>query len=98
MNVNYYVHPANGDLIHLGGQSKPDRFHFRAHPDRGVESYDAWLGLLDLGEIRTESGTPITRDEMIATANSGDRRWGPSQPYPGRFDDGPHRFTMGEFC
>lgn len=97
MNVNYYVHTPDGDTIHLGGQSSPAKFHLRAHPERGVMTYDAWLTLLDLGEIRTESGTPLTRDEMIATANSGDWRASSRQPHDGQFFDGPHRFTIGEF-
>lgn len=72
MSTNYYVRPAGtpeGDEgIHLGKWGSAG-FTFQAHPDRDVMTYEAWLGLLDLGEIWSESGYTLTRDEMIQHAN-----------------------------
>lgn len=98
MNVNYYVDTPDGEEIHLGGQSSPGPFQFRAHPARDVMSYESWLGLLDLGQIRNENHRPVTRDEMVEIADSGDWRSEPRRPGRDQFDDGRHRFTTVWFC
>ncbi|WP_018219122.1 hypothetical protein [Salinispora vitiensis] len=71
MSTNYYVRIANtpddGEGIHLG-QHAAGTFTFRAHPDRNVTDYEAWLNQLDQGEIVAESGYTVTRDEMVAIA------------------------------
>lgn len=97
MNVNYNVHTADGEQIHLGGQSSPGRFHFRAHPDRDVMSYDAWRGLLDLGEIRAEHGRVCTKEELVGYANERVPCWA-DIPGPDQFLDGRYLFTAVEFC
>jgi hypothetical protein len=98
MNVNYYVHTPNGEQIHLGGQSSPGRFYFRAHPDRDVMSYEAWLGLLDLGEVRAEHGRVCTKDELVGYANELAPRWAYTNSGPNQFLDGRYLFTTVEFC
>ncbi|MEU0078475.1 hypothetical protein ABZY58_11315 [Micromonospora tulbaghiae] len=76
MSTNYYVRtadtPVDSEGIHLG-QHAAGGFTFRAHPDRSVTDYQSWLAQLDSGQIVTDSGRAVTRDEMIQVASEQSR-------------------------
>src|ERR1051325_6986494 len=102
MSTNYYLRtaetPADDECLHLG-QWSAQGFTFRAHPNRGVMSYEAWLAQLDQGEIVSESGYTVSKDEMVETAN----RRGPAhnihrKVHSDEFREGMHYFCTVEFC
>lgn len=101
MSTNYYVHTQDGEEIHLG-QYAAGGFTFRAYPERGVTDYASWRAQLDLGEIRTESGSHVTRTDMVTTAAQ--MRRVPSWAERGRqiangfVDDDGRRWLTIEFC
>jgi hypothetical protein len=105
MSTNYYVRTpetAPGDEgVHLG-QLAAGTFTFRAHPERGVTYYEAWLAQLDKGVIYTESGYEVSREEMVKTAAA--MRRVPSwvergSAFRGGFYDGMgRRWLTVEFC
>lgn len=107
MSNNYYLRtadtPDGSEGIHLG-QSANGGFTFRAHPDRGVTDYPAWLAQLDTGEIVAESGYTVTRDEMVRIASEQSRvpSWaerGATHPDgAGFYDMEGRRWLTVEFC
>jgi hypothetical protein len=101
VSSNYYVHTGDGREIHLGKYVTGEPFHFRGYPDE-VENYSAWLGLLELGEIRAEHGMVLTATEMDDLVLSARRRWGlprRHRPYRDQVDDETgNRFTLVDFC
>lgn len=79
MSTNYYVRTSNtkaGDEgIHLGKTAAGWPFLFRAYPDDNdrpaevtwdVTDYVTWAGLLDLGQIVSEAGTLVDKDDLVA--------------------------------
>lgn len=106
MSINYYLRtpdtPDGDEGVHLGKFVGGVGFTFRAHPDRGVTTYEAWLALLDTGTIYAESGYEVSRDEMVKTAAVRDRfpSWSElgSSFKGGFFDEKGRRWLTVEFC
>lgn len=109
MSTNYYVHTPqtvlDGEGIHLGKWANGE-FHFRAYPaDKprpaevtwDVVDYESWSRLLDLGEIVTEAGRPVTAAEMVGEVQREPRHW--REPlHRDQFEDGHgNRFSPHEF-
>jgi hypothetical protein len=105
MSTNYYLKTADtpdGDEgIHLG-QFAAGSFTFRAHPDRGVTTYEAWLAQLDTGTIYAESGYQVSRDDMTVIASAKRRfiSWAErgSSFRDGFYDMEGRRWLTVEFC
>ena len=110
MSTNYYVRapgtPPDAEGIHLGKWASGE-FHFRAYPDTAsrpaqvtwdVVDYESWARLLDLGEIVTEAGRPVTAAEMVTEVQREPRPW--RQPIYDRqlTDSHGNRFSPYEFC
>jgi hypothetical protein len=94
-----------GEEIHLGKSSVGWAFTFRAYPPGehaagmppfAVVDYASWERLLWLGEIRSEYGAPILREELIALVNG--KRGQRNDLYGDNFlDPDGNRFIPGEF-
>jgi hypothetical protein len=110
MSTNYYVRtPAtapDAEGIHLGKWANGE-FHFRAYPDAAdrpaevtwdVTDIDSWTRLLDLGDVVTEYGRPITAAEMVAEAQREPRSWRPAIEGGQYTDSRGNRFSPYEFC
>lgn len=75
MGTSYYVRPADAcpvqcdRWVHLGKSSTGWAFMFRGYRAEPrvepVTTFRSWLRLLDLGEIRDEYGTAVSRDELL---------------------------------
>jgi hypothetical protein len=108
VSTNYYVRtpqtPPGGEGIHLGKWANGE-FHFRAYPDEAsrpaeitwdVMDTESWKRLLDLGEIVTEAGRPVTAAEMVLEVQREPRSW--REPiHAGQFVDKGNRFSPYEF-
>lgn len=101
MSTNYYVHTPDGEEIHLGKFAQGSAFMFRGYPGRGVVDLASWRAQLDLGEVRTEYGSPIRPEELEDLIDDARRQWGRFRrvrPYPDQHDDSNgNRFTNVEF-
>lgn len=101
MSTNFYLRTPDGQEIHLGKRAIGWPFMFRGYPDRGITNYEAWRAQLDLGEIRTEAGAPVTSGEMVQIVMNAraHARVAPHQPFKDDVDDAQgNRFTLVEFC
>lgn len=101
MSTNFYVYTPDGEEIHLGKRSGGWTFLFRGYPEKGIDNYEAWRNLLDLGEIRDECGAPLTAEEMEAVVAGlrSNARTEPQRLYSGQVRDlAGNRFSLHEFC
>lgn len=97
----------HGTAIHLGRWTNGE-FHFRGYPDADkrpeqvtwdVVDYDSWKRLLELGEIETEYGQPITAAEMTAKVQPTKPRSRREPIHRDQFTDNlGNRFSPYEFC
>jgi hypothetical protein len=100
VSTNFYLRKPDGQEIHLGKTALGWPFMFRGYPERGITNYKAWRAQLDLGEIRTEAGAPVTSGEMvqIVTNARAHARVEEHRPFGYDVDDAQgNRFTLVEF-
>jgi hypothetical protein len=110
MSTNYYVRtaqtPPDAEGIHLGKWANGE-FHFRAYPAGkprpaeitwDVTDYGSWSRLLDLGDVTTEAGRPVTSAEMVSEVQREPRHWRPAISRDQFTDERGNRFSPYEFC
>jgi hypothetical protein len=111
VSTNYYVRPpgTKGEGIHLGKTAVGWPFMFRAYPNADerpagvtwdVTDYSSWVDLLSLGQITTEAGTPIEKDDLLDLVDEYRRLNGIRHRPQGRQyeDENGNLFTPQEFC
>ena len=78
MGTNYYLHqrtqlpePDDEIVLHIGKSSAGWCFSLRVVPDRGLNTLDDWIDLIDhrvnaqLGEVRDEYGESVSVDDLL---------------------------------
>ena len=115
MSVNYHVFgcfpggEADGEGLHIGQYTAISRFLLRAHEDKDLTSFAAWMEFLRQPHvvIRAEHGVQMTPEEMEATIRERtdslgrpkQARFNRSRPRPGYFADSEgFEFRLCWFC
>ncbi|WP_101790997.1 hypothetical protein [Nonomuraea indica] len=110
MSVNYYAvtpdTPEGDEGLHIGQHAGGWEFLFRAHPDLGLVSSEAWREYLSRPDVKilAESGYEVPVEEFMADATlrpaearaKGQRMR--VRPRPSWADDKGCPFADNEFC
>lgn len=98
MSTNYYLDSPDNEAGHIG---KWAAGHFTAKAPAGVDSYHAWVDMLQGHRIFAEHGIEYTPDQMVANiepTEEGRRNLRRPRPRGGEWIERGVLFVRFDFC